>query len=323
MTDLSAPMFNDEAAARAYFEGIRWPNGPVCPRCGEAERVTRMEGKSHRPGLFQCNACREPFSVTVGMVMERSHIPLHKWAAAFHLMAASKKGMSANQLGRMLGLSHKSAWFLAHRIREAMADPKPAPLGGEGKVVEADETYFGKAENAAAVRKRYTQPTKGGRSGPGGKRPIVALVERGGEARAFHMPKVTAENVREALVRHADRRSRLQTDESNLYPKVGAEYAAHETVKHSAGEYVRGPKGPGRIHTNNAEGFFGVFKRGMRGVYQHCGEQHMQRYLDEFAFRFNNRVRLGVNDAERARLAVRGADGKRLLYRGPDAAPDA
>ena len=314
MTDLSAPMFNDEAAARAYFEGIRWPNGPVCPRCGEAERVTRMEGKSHRPGLFQCNACREPFSVTVGMVMERSHIPLHKWAAAFHLMAASKKGMSANQLGRMLGLSHKSAWFLAHRIREAMADPKPAPLGGEGKVVEADETYFGKAENAAAVRKRYTQPTKGGRSGPGGKRPIVALVERGGEARAFHMPKVTAENVREALVRHADRRSRLHTDESNLYPKVGAEYAAHETVKRSAGEYVRGPQGPGRIHTNNAEG------RLLRRVQaRHARRLPALRRAAHAAL--PRRVRLPLQQPRPARRERRGARAPRGEGRGRQAAP--
>jgi len=318
MTDLSAPIFNDEAAARAHLEAIRWPNGPFCPHCGEAENVKRLAGESHRPGLHQCNSCRQHFTVTVGTVMERSHIPLHKWVLGFHLMAASKKGVSAHQLHRMLGVTYKSAWFMAHRIREAMTDPTPSPLGGEGKIVEADETYLGKAENAAAVVKRRYAPTKGGKVGPGGKRPIVALVERGGEVRAFHMPKVTADNIRDALVRHASRQSRLHTDESNLYPKVGAEFASHETVRHSAKEYVRGD-----VHTNSAEGFFGVLKRGMRGVYQHCGEQHLQRYLNEFAFRYSNRSRLGVEDAERARLAMRGADGKRLLYRGSGPAADA
>ena len=317
MTDLSDPMFNDEDAARAYFERIRWPSGPFCPHCGATENIRKLEGTSHRPGLYQCNSCREHFTVTVGMVMERSHIPLHKWAAAFHLMAASKKGMSANQLGRMLGLSHKSAWFLAHRIREAMTDDRPSPLGGEGKVVEADEAYHGKVETPIPSAARKGRPYLK-RDLSKQKRPIVALVERGGEVRAFHMPHVTADNVRDALVRHADRKSRLHTDESNLYPKVGAEFAGHETVKHSAGEYARGD-----VTTNSVEGFFGIFKRGMRGVYQHCGEQHFQRYLNEFSFRYNNRIKLGVHDTERAALAVKGAEGKRLLYRGPSAAPHA
>jgi transposase-like protein len=317
MTDLSDPMFNDETAARAYFERIRWPNGPFCPHCGAVENIRKLEGKSHRPGLHQCNGCREHFTVTVGMVMERSHIPLHKWAAAFHLMAASKKGMSANQLGRMLGLSHKSAWFLAHRVREAMTDNKPSPLGGEGKVVEADEAYHGKVETPVPSAARKGRPYLK-RDLSKQKRPIVALVERGGEVRALHMPHVTAENVRDVLVKHADRKSRLHTDESNLYPKVGAEFAGHETVKHSAGEYARGD-----VTTNSVEGFFGIFKRGMRGVYQHCGEQHFQRYLNEFSFRYNNRVKLGVHDTERAALAVKGAEGKRLTYRGPRPAQNA
>ncbi len=200
---------------------------------------------------------------------------------------------------------------MAHRIREAMADPNAAPIGGEGKIVEADETYYGKQETPQPLsRGRIAKPTKRGRSGPAGKRPIVALVERGGEARARYVPRATADNVREILVRNADRRSRLHTDESNLYPVVGTEFAKHETVKHSAKEYVRDD-----VHTNSVEGFFGVFKRGMRGIYQHCGEQHLDRYLNEFAFRHNNRSKLGIGDTERAAVALRGAEGKRLTYR--------
>lgn len=320
MTDLTDPIFNDDAAAREHLEAIRWPTGPFCPHCGEAEKIRRLEGQSHRPGLHQCNACREHFTVTVGTVMERSHVPLSKWVLAFHLMAASKKGMSAHQLHRMLRVTYKTAWFMAHRIREAMTDPAPEPIGGQGKIIEADETYHGKAENPPTRRKRLGPPTKSGRSGPGQKRPIVALVERGGEVRVTHMPKVSADNVAEFLKQNADLKSRLHTDESNLYPKVGTEFARHGTVKHSAGEYVRGWKGPNRIHTNNVEGFFGVFKRGMRGVYQHCGEQHLQRYLNEFAFRHNTRSKLGIEDRERAVLAVKGIEGKRLTYRGPRSA---
>lgn len=316
MTDLTDPIFNDEAAAREHLEAIRWPNGPFCPHCGETEKVKRLEGKSHRAGLHQCNSCREHFTVTVGTVMERSHVPLAKWVLAFHLMAASKKGMSAHQLHRMLKVTYKTAWFMAHRIREAMNDPNPGPIGGEGKIVEADETYFGNKEE-------ITKRTKKGKSGHASKRAVVALVERGGEVRAVHMPKVTASNVRDVLVKHADRKSQLHTDESRLYPVVGAEFAAHETVKHSAGEYARGPKGPARIHTNTIEGFFGVFKRGMRGVYQHCGEQHLQRYLNEFAFRHNTRSKLGYEGRERAVLAVKGIEGKRLTYRGPSSTANA
>lgn len=239
-SDLTAPIYTDEAAARAHLEELRWPHGPVCPHCGVVDQATRLAGEAHRPGLLECRACRRQFSVTVGTVFERSHVPLHKWVLATHLLSASKKGMSAHQLHRMLGVTYKTAWFMAHRIREAMTDPNPGPIGGEGKVIEADETYIGKAENAAAVIKRHRERGKKGVSGPAGKRPVVALVERGGEVRVEHMPKVTAKNVRDVLVRHADRRSRLHTDESRLYPVVGAEYAAHETVRHSAGEYARG-----------------------------------------------------------------------------------
>lgn len=306
--NLTNPIFHDEDKAREWLEVSRWPSGPSCPHCGSVS-VLKLAGKAHRVGLFHCRDCRGQFSVTVGSVMERSHIPLAKWVLAFHLMAASKKGMSAHQLSRMLGTTYKTAWFMAHRIREAMTDQNPAPIGGEGKIIEADEAYQGKKEIPTPSRHRRGAPyIKKGKAAA--KRPIFAIVERGGEARAFSMPIVTAKNLREKLVTNASRKSRLHTDESNLYPTVGAEFAKHETVNHGAKEYARGD-----VTTNSVEGFFGIFKRGMTGVYQHCGEQHLQRYLNEFTFRYNNRSKLGIEDAERAVIALRGADGKRLTYR--------
>ena len=295
--NLTDSVFHDDDAARRYFEAQRWPNGPVCPHCGEAKRVTRMEGKSHRPGLLQCNSCREPFSVTVGTVMERSHIPLARWALAFQLMASSKKGMSAHQLSRMLGITYKSAWFMAHRIREAMAEPKPGPLGGENKVVEADETYVGgKAKNRAYAEK------------PPVKQAVVSLIERDGDVRSFHVANVTAETLRPILVKAASRKSHLMTDESTVYPRIGGEFAGHSTVNHSVNEYAQ----LGRwVHTNTAEGFFSILKRGIYGTYHHVSEAHLGRYLGEFDFRYNNRK---VTDAERTGFAVRGVKGKRLLY---------
>jgi transposase-like protein len=313
--DLTNPIFHDEAKAREWLEDARWPRGANCPHCGSV-KVVRMEGEAHRAGLFNCRGCRQQFSVTVGSVMERSHVPLHKWVLAFHLMAASKKGISAHQLHRMIHVTYKTAWFMAHRIREAMTDPNPPPLGGEGKIVEADETYHGKREIPQPLsRGRVRKPTKSGKAGGAEKRPIVALVERGGAARAIHMPRVTGANVHNALLRNADTKSRLHTDESKLYPAVGAEFASHQTVRHSAKEYVRGD-----VHTNTVEGFFGIFKRALNGVYQHCGEQHLQRYLNEFSFRYSNRAKLGIEDTERALIALRGAAGKRLTYRRINAA---
>ena len=312
--DLTNPIFHNEEAARQHMEAIRWPNGPHCPHCGEARNITRLHGESHRAGLYQCNSCRGHFTVTNGSVMERSHVPLAKWVLGFHLMAASKKGVSAHQLHRMLDVTYKTAWFMAHRIREAMREVNPSPLGGEGKIVEADEAYQGKKAIPVPSPKRKGRPYLK-RKLSEQKRPIFALVERGGEARAISMPVVTGKNIRDVLVRNADRKSRLHTDESPLYAKVGAEFARHETVNHSAGEYARGD-----VTSNTVEGFFGIFKRGMVGVYQHCGEQHFQRYLDEFTFRYNNRSNLGVEDAERAVIAIRQAEGKRLTYRGPYAA---
>ena len=256
-----------------------------------------MEGKSHRPGLIQCNSCRENFTVTVGSVMERSHIPLAKWVLAFHLMAASKKGMSAHQLGRMLGITYKSAWFMAHRVREAMAPAPSGPIGGENKVVEADETYVGgKARNR-----------KGKISN---KAAVVSLVERDGHIRSFHVANVDATNLRPISVKHVAATTWIMTDESPIYPTLTKGYAGHGTVNQSAEEYARLG---GFYHTNTAENAFSIFKRGVYGIYHHVSEAHLSRYLVEFDFCRNHRK---VGDAERARLAMKGAEGKRLEYRG-------
>jgi transposase-like protein len=317
MTDLRNPIFHNENAARRHLEKIRWPDGPTCPHCGniDQERIVALKGESHRPGLFQCNECREHFTVTVGSVMERSHIPLSKWVYAFHLMAASKKGLSAHQLHRMLGITYKSAWFMAHRIREAMRPVGyTSQMGGSGKIVEADETYFGPVENPQPSPQRKGRPfTKRGKTGPAGKRAIVALVERGGSVRTFHVAVADKLTVTRIVKGNVARESRLHTDESRLYGEAAGHFAAHETVKHSAREYVRGD-----VHTNSAEGYFSIFKRGMRGIYQHCAEKHLHRYLAEYDFRYNARTALGFDDGERAALAVKGAEGKRLTYRQPD-----
>lgn len=312
--NLTDPIFHDENKAREHLEHIRWPEGPYCPHCGNAdpERITKMKGKSHRPGVYQCNECRKPFSVTVGSVMERSHVPLHKWVMAFHLMAASKKGVSAHQLMRNLGLgSYRTAWFMCHRIRECMKEEAgdTGPIGGQGKVVEADETYIGKRETPRPRRKGSTAFTKKGKGGGAQKMVVLGLVERGGRARSFHIQRATSNEVREILVRNVSRKSMLMTDESNIYPSIGGEFAGHRTINHSSREYVRGS-----IHTNTIENLWSVFKRGMVGIYQHCGEAHLHRYLAEFDFRYNRRAGLGISDAERAADAVRGAAGKRLTY---------
>ncbi len=305
-TDATDLKFTDDDAAREHLESIHWPNGPVCPHCGEAENVTRLSGDAHRPGVVQCNSCRQQFTVTVGTVLERSKIPLHKWVYAMHLLCSSKKGMSAHQLHRMLGISYKSAWFMAHRLREAMRDDAPEGLGGTGKVVEADETYFG-------AKDVVTKRTKHGKAGLASKRAVIGLVERGGKVRTFHPQRATSDTVAAILRTTAHRSSQLMTDESKLYIKVGKEFAGHETVEHSAEEYVRGA-----VHTNTIEGYFSVFKRGMKGIYQHCGEAHLHRYLSEFDFRYNHRTKLGFTDADRAVVAWLGIKGKRLTYRRAD-----
>lgn len=308
--DLTNPIFHDEDAARTHMEAVRWPNGPFCPHCGAVECITRLQGKSHRAGLHQCNSCEGHFTVTNGTVMERSHISLAKWVLAFHLMASSKKGVSAHQIHRNLGITYKSAWFMCHRIREAMSDPSPAPVGGDGKIVEADEMYHGKRERPAEISRQAKHQRRANAKSKQ-QREILALGERGGEARVQHVNHITGKNLREFVATNADSKSRLHTDESALYLKVGNEFATHETVHHAAKEYARGD-----VTTNSVEGFFGIFKRGMVGVYQHCGEAHLQRYLNEFTFRYNHRIALGVDDAERAVEAIKGAEGKRLTYRG-------
>jgi len=310
--NLTSAIFHDEDAARAWLEAKRWPDGVICPHCGSTSPA-RMGGTSARPGLFHCPDCRGQFTVRTGQVMERSHIPLAKWVLGYHLMASSKKGVSAHQLHRTLRIAYNSAWFMAHRIREAMRDANPTPMGGEGKVIEADEMYHGKKETPTPSRQRKGRPyIKKGKAAE--KRIVLGLVERGGPARAFHVPVVTAKNVSFKLLEHAEKTSRLHTDESRLYPEVGKKFAQHETVNHSAKEYARGD-----VTTNSVEGFFGIFKRGLTGIYQHCGEQHLQAYLNEFSFRYTHRVKRGVEDAERAVIAFRNGEGKRLTWRRPDA----
>jgi len=295
--DLTHPVFIDEDKAREHLEMLRWPNGPFCPHCGDAEKITRLEGKSHRPGLHQCNACRQHFTVTVGTLFERSHIPLHKWLLAFHLMSASKKGISAHQLHRMLGITYKTAWFMAHRIREAMTNKPNGMLGNSGPV-EADETFIG------------TKPGARKRRGYGHKNAIVSLVERGGEVRSFHVPSVNAKTLKSILKSHIVENARLVTDDAGQYRIIGPEFAEHDVVCHSNGEYVRED-----VHTNTVEGYFSILKRGLIGTYQHVSVQHLQRYVCEFDFRYNHRHR---TDFQRTTDALKCIEGKRLTYRRTD-----
>ncbi|HEY7242395.1 MAG TPA: IS1595 family transposase [Xanthobacteraceae bacterium] len=315
--DITDPIYSDPSKAREHLEKLLWPQGPFCLHCGNAdpERITKLEGKSTRPGVYKCNECEKPFSVTVGTVFESSHVPLNKWLYAVHKMNSGKKGTSAHQLHRELGVSYKTAWFMAHRIREAMKPSAPAPLGGEGKIVEADETHVGgSGRNRAYVKK------------PPKKHVVAALVERGGHVRSFHVAKVTAKMLRPILVSTASRKSHLMTDEGKWYIRPGEEFASHHSVNHWQDEYVRYGQLPNGdkivIHTNTAENYFSILKRGIYGVYQHVSEAHLHRYLAEFDFRYSNRAKLGVNDGERAARAITGARGKRLTYRQPRQAAD-
>lgn len=312
--DLTNPIFNNEDAARKHFEAIRWPNGPVCPHCGVMNEATELKGEAHRPGLYKCRACEQQFSILIGSVMESSHLPLTKWALAFHLMASSKKGVSAHQLMRMLGIgSYRTAWFMAHRVREAMADRDPEPLGGKGKTVEIDETFIGKPDATFVNGKGWV-----GKRGTATKRKVITLVERGGRSVSIKIEDLTIQTIKTVLGKHVVLDSTLNTDEAQHYKAPGKKFAKHEAVNHSAGEYARG-----ETTTNTVEGFFGIFKRGMTGVYQHCSENHLQAYLNEFDFRYSNRNALGIDDTARAHRAIKGAAGKRLTYQQPRSAKSA
>ena len=297
--NLDNPIFHDDTAARAYMEAQRWADGVVCPHCGGTEKCKRLEGAKHRPGLFQCGDCRQQFTVTVGTVFERSKVALHKWLLASFLMASSKKGVSAHQLHRSIGVTYKTAWFMFHRIREAMTEDLPAPTGGNGGIVEADETFIGR-EPGTEVRRAYHHKMK-----------IVSLVDRNtGRAKSIVADKLTIATITPILIENMAREATLHTDEALHYRVPGKDFAAHGVVEHGKGEYVRG-----NVHTNTIEGFFSIFKRGMKGIYQHCGKQHLHRYIAEFDFRYSHRAALDVTDPMRASKIIKGAEGKRLTYR--------
>jgi transposase-like protein len=299
MTDVfSAPRFHDDVAARQYLEALLWPEGPVCPHCG----VVNHAYATKRPGVYRCaeKECRKDFSVTMKTVMERSKIALHKWLQAFHLMCSSKKGVSAHQLHRTLGVTYEAAWFMAHRIREAMRAGGLSPMGSGGGIVEADETFIGRKQGARRAKAGY-----------GHKMVVMSLVERGGKVRSFKIDQAGKEAANRIIGENVSHEARLMTDSAGYYKAANFNVSDHQMVNHMEGEYVRGD-----VHTNTLESYYSVFKRGMKGVYQHCREKHLHRYAAEFDFRHNTRIALGVNDGERAALAVKGAAGKRLTYRG-------
>jgi transposase-like protein len=303
--DLSNPAFTDEDEARKVIENVRWPNGVVCPFCGQNDTASPLGGKSMGPGWYHCRSCRDKFTVRTGTLYERSHIPLHKWLLATHLLTSSKKGMSAHQLFRMLGFgSYRTAWFMAHRIREGMRSGDLAPMGGSGSIVEIDETFIGRKPDVEL------------KQGIGHKHAVLTLVERGGSARSFHVDSVRKEDVLPIVRANISRESHVVTDEAARYAQLSNEFANHSAVDHSRDEYGYTDRKTGvSVHTNTIEGYYSIFKRGMKGVYQHCSEKHLHRYVAEFDFRYSNRSALGVEDAERAHKALKGIEGKRLTYK--------
>lgn len=300
-TSLTDPIFHDEDAARKHFEALRWPNGRSCPHCGVIGESALMQGRTHRPGLYKCRACRKPFSATMGTVYERSHIPMHKWLLATHLMVSSKKGISAHQLYRMLGFgSYRTAWFMAHRIREAMTSIDTTPFGSGGGIVEVDETFLGR-ERAPIATAKVT------------KMKVLSLIDRQTKrSRSIVIDSLTVRDMLPFIAANVAPEATLMTDQAMHYRPIGKEFAAHVRVDHGKGEYVN-RENP-MIHTNTIESWFGVFKRGMKGIYQHCGRQHLNRYLIEFDFRYAYRSGNGFNDSKRAAKAIAGATGKRLTY---------
>jgi transposase-like protein len=301
MSTFKEPIFTDETAAREALEAVRWPNGPVCPHCGSMGHIVPVAGKkqSHRPGLLYCNDCTGQFTVTVGTIFERSKIPLTKWWMATHLLCSSKKGMSSHQLHRTIGVTYKTAWFMTHRIREAMKAGSLGPIGGEGKTVEADETVLARSKKSRRIAPLHAKPD----------RKVLSLVERGGAIRSFHLDK-DGVGVRNMVKNALADDTRLVTDGAKHYVAVTRN---HESVDHSKYEWARGD-----VHTNTLEGFFSIFKRGMVGTYQHCDEKHLHRYLAEFDFRMNNRAKFGIHDVQRTLNAMKGIEGKRLTYRQAD-----
>ncbi len=292
--------FQDPDKARLYLQRVRWPHGAICPHCGSIGDHYELKGKATRPGVYKCHDCREQFTVTVGTVFESSKIGLHIWLQAVYLLCSAKKGVSSHQLHRTLGVTYKTAWFMSHRIREAMTSNPTGLLGGGGGTVEADETFWG--------NNKPRKPSKG--RGYAHKMKVFALVEREGHVRSFHVADIKAKTLNEIIRKNVAPDAHLRTDEASMYTRVGREFASHEIVTHGAREYARGD-----IHTNTIEGYFATLKRGLVGTYHKCGEQHLQRYANEFGFRYNNRAKLGVNDAERTDIALRGISGKRLTYR--------
>lgn len=312
MSVLSKPYFHDEEAAFRYLESVVWQDGTVCPHCGNVDqarlyRIAPNPEKRVRFGLWKCGECRKQFTAKVGTVFEHARIPMHKILQAVYLMACSKKGVSAHQLHRVLEITYRAAWFLAHRIREAMRSGDLAPFGGEGETVEIDETFIGHD---------YTVKPKHDKKGRGyaHKHKVLTLVDRRGQARSMVVDDLKASTLVPILRENIAAETRVVTDEAGQYKHLGRDFAEHHFVRHGQGEYGRGP-----IHTNTIEGYFSIFKRGMKGVYQHCAKKHLHRYLAEFDFRYNNRARLGVDDAERAASALRGVVGKRLTYQQPSA----
>jgi transposase-like protein len=311
---IDAKCFHDEVAAYAWVEARLWPNGPICPHCGGVDRISKMAGKSTRIGVYKCYQCRKPFRVTVGTVFEASHVPLRLWLQAMYLLCSSKKGISSNQLHRTLGITLKTAWFMSHRIREAMRTVGMEPMGGAGEVVEIDETLMGKVEGAP--KRLHTGGTQH-------RNIVLSLVQRGGEVRSFHIDGTTSATLGAIMNANIVKETALMTDQAKWYPGVARGFAGHQTVTHSEDEYVRhqfwidefNRLHAEPIHTNTVEGYYSVFKRGMKGIYQHCKEKHLHRYLAEFDFRYNNRVRLGCDDVERTERALKGVVGKRLTYR--------
>jgi len=300
---LSAKFFHDEAAAYAKLESLLWPEGPVCPHCGGMDRITVVNGKTARMGLRRCGPCKRQFTVTVGTVFESSHVKLHLWLQAAHLLCASKKGMSSHQIHRILGVTYKTAWFMTHRLREAMRSGDLAPMGGAGEIVEIDETFIGQKKDMPKRR------------GFAHKHAVLSLVERGGTVRSFHVDGTTAAHLVPILRANIAKETAVMTDEAGQYARLSKEFATHDSVNHGAGEYGRG-----KVHTNTVEGFYSIFKRGMKGVYQHCGEKHLHRYVAEFDFRYNNRIAHGCGDVERSERALVGIKGRRLTYRSTDLA---